>query len=203
MKSWSAILNRPFPKRGGLLHGVVIVAEISNPLGSNHVTQMKNLALRSSPLSVALETPPSLWGTGSSFGVSIGKTSATCCSHDMHFPVVVQSLSRVQLFPTSWTAERQASLSLSTSWSLFRLVSIESVMPSNQLILSCPLLLLPSTFPSIRVFSKQSVLCIRWPKYQSFSFSINSSCEYSGLISFRIDQFDLLAVTGDKCYKML
>ena len=102
----------------------------------------------------------------------------------------VQSLSRVWLFETPWTAARQASLSITNSRSLLRLISIELVMPSNHLILCHPLLL-PSVFPSIRVFSSKSVLCIRWPKYWSFSFSISLSSEYSGLISFRIDQFDL------------
>ena len=104
------------------------------------------------------------------------------------------SLSRVQLFPTPWTAARQASLSISNSWSPPKLVSIESVMPSNHLILCHPLLLLPSIIPSIRVFSSESALLIRWPKYWSLSFSISSSNEYSRLISFRIDWFDLLAV---------
>ena len=107
----------------------------------------------------------------------------------------VQSLSRVQLFVTPWTAARQASLSITNSRSLLKLMSIESVLPSN-LILCRPLLFLPSTSPSIRVFSKESVLRIRWPKYRSFSFSISRSNEYSGLISFRIDLFDLLAVQG-------
>ena len=107
---------------------------------------------------------------------------------------VVQLLSCVQLFVTSWTAACQASLSLTISWSLLTLMSLESVMPSNHLILCHPLLLLTSIFPSIRVFSNESVLCIRWPK--SWSFSINPSSEYSGLISFRIDWFDLLAVQG-------
>ena len=88
----------------------------------------------------------------------------------------------------------QASLSITNSWSLFKLMSIRSVMPSNHLILCHPLLLLPSIFPSIRVFSNESVLCIRWPKYWSFSFSISPSNEYSGLISFRIERFDLFAV---------
>ena len=95
-----------------------------------------------------------------------------------------------------WTAARQASLSITNSGSLLKLMSIESVMPSNCLILCCPLLLLPLILPSIRVFSNQSVLVIRRPKYWSFSFSINSSNEYSGLISFRIDWFDFLAVQG-------
>ena len=107
----------------------------------------------------------------------------------------VQSLRRIRLFATPWTAARQASLSITSSWSLLKLMSIESVMPTNHLILSHPLLL-PSFFPSIRVFSNGSVLCIRWPKYWSFNFSISPSNEYSGLISFRIDWFDLLAVHG-------
>ena len=99
----------------------------------------------------------------------------------------VQLLSRVQLFVTPWTAACQASLSTTNSQSLLKFMSIESVMPPNHLILCCPLLLLPSIFPSIRVFSNESVLCIRWPKYWSFSFSISPSNEYSGLIIFRID----------------
>ena len=110
--------------------------------------------------------------------------------------VVVQSSSCVQLFATSWTEARQASLSFTISQSLLKLMSIESMMPSNLLILCCPLLLLPSIYPSIRVFSNESFLCIRWPKYWSFSFSINPSNEYSGLISFRMDWLDLLAVQG-------
>ena len=108
----------------------------------------------------------------------------------------VQSLMHVQLFATPWTAARQASLSITNSWSLLKLKSIESVMPSNYLILCCPLLLLPSIFPSIRVFANESVLRIRWPKYWSFSFSISPFSEYSGLISFRMDWLDLLAVQG-------
>ena len=101
----------------------------------------------------------------------------------------VQLLSHVWLFATSWTAECQASLSITNSQSLLKLMSMELVMPSNHLILCHPLLLLPSTFPSIRVFSSESVLHIRWPKYWSFNFSISPSNEYSGLISFRIDWF--------------
>ena len=97
---------------------------------------------------------------------------------------------------TPWTAARQASLSITNSWSLLRLMSIKLVMSSNHLIHCHPLLLPPSIFPTIRVFSNQSVLCIRWPKYWSFSFSISPSNEYSGLISFRIDWLDLLAVQG-------
>ena len=105
-------------------------------------------------------------------------------------------LSYVQLFATPWTAARQASLSITNSWSLLKSISIKSMMPSNHLILYRPLLFLPSIFPSIRVFSIESVLCIRWPKYWSFSFSISPSNEYSGLISFRIDWLDFLAVQG-------
>ena len=97
---------------------------------------------------------------------------------------------------TPWTAACQASLSITNSWSLLKLMSIQSVMPSNHLVLCCPLFLLPAIFPSIRVFSSESVLRIRWPKYWSFSFSISPSNEYPGLISFRIDCFDLLAVQG-------
>ena len=108
----------------------------------------------------------------------------------------VQLLSRVQLFATLWTAARQASLSITNSQSLLKFMSIELVMPSNHLILRHPLLLLPSIFPSIRVFSNESVLRIRWQKYWSFSFSISPSNKYSGLISFRMDWLDLLAVQG-------
>ena len=108
----------------------------------------------------------------------------------------VQSLSCVHFFVTRWTVAQQASLSITNSQSLLKLMSIESVMPSNQLIFCHPLLLLPSIFPSIRVFSNESVLCISWPKYWSFSCSISPSNEYSGLISFRVDWLDLLAVQG-------
>ena len=103
-------------------------------------------------------------------------------------------LSRVQLFAIPWTAARQASLSIANSQSLLKLMSIESMMPSNHLILWHPLLLPPSIFPSIRVFSNESILHIRWPKYWSFSFSISPSNENSGLISFRVDWLDLLGV---------
>ena len=109
----------------------------------------------------------------------------------------IQSLSRVQLFATPWTAARQASLSITNSWSLLRLMSIESVMPSSHLIFCHPLLLLPPIPPSIRVFSNESVLRIRWPKYWSFSFSISSSNEFSELISFRVDWLALLATFQD------
>ena len=108
----------------------------------------------------------------------------------------VQSLSHVRIFATPWTAACQASLSITNSQSLLKLMSTESVMPYKHLILCRPLLLSPSIFPSIRVFSNESVLCIRWPNYWSFSFNISYSYGYSGLISFRIDWFDLLAVQG-------
>ena len=108
----------------------------------------------------------------------------------------VKSLSHIQLFVTPWTAAYQVSLSITNSQSLLKLISIESVMPSNHLILCHPLLLPPSIFPSIRVFSNESVLHIRWPKYWSFSFSISPSNEYSQLISFRMDWLDLCAVQG-------
>ena len=113
---------------------------------------------------------------------------------NMHqFSSVAQSC---PTFVTPWTAASQAPLSITNSWRLLKLMSIELVMPTNHLILCCPLLPLPSIFPSIRVFSNESVFCIRWPKYWSFSFSISASNEYSGLNSFRLDWFDLLAVQG-------
>ena len=110
--------------------------------------------------------------------------------------VSVQSLSHVQLFATSWIATHQASLSITNSWSLLKLISVELLMPSSHLILCHPLLLLPPIPPSIRVFSNESTLHIRWPKYWSFSFSISPSNEHPGLISFRVDWLDLLAVQG-------
>ena len=112
--------------------------------------------------------------------------------------VSAQSLSHVRLFVTPWTAGRQASLSFTNSWSLLKLMSINYMMPSNHLIFCHPLVLLPSIFLSIRVFFNDSVLCIRWPKYWCFSFSISPSNEYSRLSSFRIDWFDLLAVQGNR-----
>ena len=108
----------------------------------------------------------------------------------------IQLLSHDQLFATPWTAARQASLSITNSQSLLKLRSIESVVPSNHLILCHPLLLLPPISPSIRIFSSESVLLIRWPKYWNFSFSISPSNEHSGLISFRMDWLDLVAVQG-------
>ena len=118
------------------------------------------------------------------------------CDRGTDIFLVVQLLSCVQLFATPWTTAHQASLSITNSWSLRKLMSIELVMPSNHLILCCPLLLPPSMFPSSRVFSNKLALHIRWPKYWSFSFSISPSNEYSGLISFRINCFALLAVQG-------
>ena len=112
----------------------------------------------------------------------------------MYIHTSVQSLSHVRLFVTPCTAAHQASLSITNSWSLLKLMSIESVMPSNHLILCHLLLLLPSIFPRIRDFSNELVFCIRWPKYWSFSFSVSPSSEYSGLICFRMDWFDVLEV---------
>ena len=112
------------------------------------------------------------------------------------FSIQFSSVTCIWLFATPWTAARQASLAITNSQSLLKLMSIESVMPSNHLILCHSLLLPPSIFPSIRVPSNESVLCIRWPKYWSFSFNISPSNEYSGLISFRMDWLDLLAVQG-------
>ena len=114
----------------------------------------------------------------------------------IHVISSVQLLSPLRLFATPWTAAHQASLSITNSQSLLKLMSIQLVMPSNHFILCCPCLLLPSIFPSIRIFSNESVLLIRWPKYWSFSFSISPSNEYSGLISLTIDWLDLLAVQG-------
>ena len=116
---------------------------------------------------------------------------------DLSFPFPfssAHSLSRVWLFATPWTTAHQGSLSITNSWGLLKLMSTESVMPSNHLILCCPLLLLPSIFPSIRVFSNESTLCTSWPKYWSFSFRISPSNEHPGLICFRMDWLDFLAV---------
>ena len=116
-----------------------------------------------------------------------------CCPL-LHLPFVAQSRSCVRLFATPWTATHQASLSFTISWSLLKLMSIEPVMPPNHLILCYLLFLPPSIFPSTRVFFNELALCTRWPKYWSFSFSISPSNEYSGLIAFKIDWFDFLAV---------
>ena len=127
--------------------------------------------------------------------------SLLVCFNSLDFPNIqfssVQfSLSHVQLFAIPWIAACQASLSFTNSWSLPKLMSIESLMPSNHLILCHPLLLLPSIFPSIRVFSNESALCIRWPNYWSFSLNISPSKEHPGLVSFRMSWLDLLAVQG-------
>ena len=131
----------------------------------------------------------------------ITRASSFSLNMYVHLPIPtqfssVQSLSCVWLFVTPWTTARQASLSITNSRSLPKLMSIKLVIPSSHLILCHPLLLLPLIFPSIRVFSNESALCIRWPKYWSFSFSISPSNEYSGLISFRMNWLDLLAVQG-------
>ena len=119
-----------------------------------------------------------------------------CASSSSAFHMMSVQLSHVQLFSTPWTAACQASLSITNSRSLLKLMSTKSAMPSNQVILCCSLLLLPLIIPSIRVFFNESVLHVRWLKYWSFSFSISPSYEYSGLTSFRIDWFDLFAVQG-------
>ena len=142
----------------------------------------------------ALGSFPVSWVFASS-GQSI-RTSASASSFQWISWGVQFSRSAVSDSATPWTAERQASLSITNSWSLLKPMSIESVMPSHHLILCHPLLLPPSVFPSIRVFSNESALCIRWPKYWSFRFNINPSNEHPGLISFRMDWLDLLAVQG-------
>ena len=124
-----------------------------------------------------------------------GSESQSAQTHLVQFSSV-QLLSCVRLFVIPWTAARQASLSITNSWSLLKFMSIKLVMPSNHLILCRPFLLLPSIFTRFRVFSSEAALCIRWPKYWTFSFNISLSNEYSGLISFRIDWLDLLAVQG-------
>ena len=152
---------------------------LSTPSSSPHPHAQHHLTLMFSP------SPPSYHDD-----LTLTTTITTISS------VSVQSLSHVRLFVTPGTAACQASLSITNSWSLLKLMSIESEMPSNHLIFCHPLLLLPSIFPSIRVFSNKSVLHIRWPKYWSFSFNISPSNDYSGLISFRLDWLDLLAVQG-------
>ena len=145
-----------------------------------------------------------MWKTWNTYTLLIGLQSGAatlknCFSEVTIWPsnsIVVQSLSCVQLFATPWTAAPQSSLLFTISPSLLRLMSTESVMPSNHLILCRPFLLLPSIFPSFRGFSNQSTLHIRWPKYWSFYLIVSPSNEYSGLISFRMDSLDLLAVQG-------
>ena len=151
------------------------------------------------------------WVFHSFLTLSFAICQVPCAAHNMHCLIcfvrqpyeghaakqalaVIQSLSHVRLIATPWTAEHQASLSITNSRSLLKLMSIELVMPSSHLILCRPLLLLLSIFPSIRVFSNESALLIRWPKYWSFSFNISPSNEHPGLISFRIDWFDLMSI---------
>ena len=143
------------------------------------------------------------WALGSEFpslnyGFIIQKMRTNHCAFAWQLwdLVVFQPLSCAQLLVTPWTAAHQASLSFTISWSLLKLMSTKSVIPSNHLIFCHSLILLPSIFPSIRIFSSELALCVRWPKYWSFSFNVSPSSEYSGLISFRIDWFDLLAVQG-------
>ena len=133
---------------------------------------------------------PSLWSH------RVGHDWSDLAQQQQHSVQFSSGAQCVRLFATPWTAVCQASLSITNSQSLLKLMSIELVMPSNHLILCCPLLLLLSIFPSIRVFSNESVLCIRWPEYWSFSFSISPFNEYSGLISFRMDCLDLFVVQG-------
>ena len=128
---------------------------------------------------------------------SVKKKFLTSTHRNLIVIVIFQALSHVQFSANSWTAARQASLPFTITGDMLKFMFIESVMPSNHFFLCCSLLLLPSIFPSIRVFSNDSALCIRWPKYQSFTFSVSPSSEYSGLIFFRIDWFDLLAVQGN------
>ena len=148
----------------------------------------------------APSSPPAIsWRTSSiasSLCTPISPIQPLCQENKTGRVAVVQSLSPVRRFATPWTAAHWVSLSFAIAWSLLKLMSVESMMPFKHLILCCPLLLLPEVFPSIRVFSNESALRIRWPKYWSFSFSISPSNEYSGLISFRMDWLDLLAVQG-------
>ena len=147
------------------------------------------------PVRVHPSHHPSAPSPGSTPPLLLLRVPCPVASPSLGTPSSVQSLSRVRLFATPWTAAHQPSLSITNTWSLLKLMSIESVIPSNHLILYRPLLLLPSIFPSIRVFSNEPFR-IRWPKYSSFSFSISPSNEYSGLI-FRIDWLDCLAVQGN------
>ena len=134
------------------------------------------------------------WRSFHTVGNMTKETSAVVCKWSLFVFLVVQSLSHVWLFVIPWATAHQASLSITSSWSLLKLVAIEWVMPSTHPILCRPLLLPPSIFPSIRVFSKESALCIRWPKSWSFSFRISPSNEHSGLISFRMDWLDIASV---------
>ena len=186
---WTAACQAPLSTT--ISWSLFIFTSIESTMLSNHLILCCPLLLLtsiypsirvfSSELAVRIRWPKS-WSF--SFSLLYGLTLTSV--HDYQLSAV-QSLSHVRLFATPWTAARQASLSITNSRSLFKLMSIELVMPSNHLILCHPLLLLPSIFPSIRGFSNESVLCIRWPKYWTFSFSISPSNEYSGLSSFRMD----------------
>ena len=171
------------------------------------VKSLSSAQLLATPWTAAYQAPPSMGFSRQEYWSGVPLPSpgnlfyfylipTTILIYLAHQFSSVQSLSHVRLFATPWTAACQASLFITNSWSLLKLMSIELVMPSNHLILCGPLLLLPSILPTIRVFSNESVLCIRWPKDWSFSFSISPSNEYSGLISFRMDWLDLLAVQG-------
>ena len=172
------------------------------------VKSLSRIRLVATPWTVAHQAPPSMGFSSQEYwsGLPLPSLGQILLHKDyiilpsqlhcMKVPSVQFSHSVMSDSVTPWTAAHQASLSITSSWSLLKLMSIKSVMPSNRLILCCPLLLLPSIFPSIRVFSYEAVLCIRWPKYWSFSFSISLSNEYSELISFRNDWFDILVVQG-------
>ena len=160
------------------------------------------ICAHTSPASFLLPPPaPALW-VNPEHGAELPEPHSSFCSLSVLYmgvcicSFVLQSLSHLQLFATPWTAAHRARLSFTISQSLHKFMSTKSVMLSNHLILCHPLLLLPSIFPSIRVFSSESTLRIRWPKYWSFSFSISPCNEYSGFISFRMDWFNLLAVRG-------
>ena len=159
------------------------------------VNLLSRVPLFATPWTVDYKAPPSMGFSRQEYwnGLPFPSCSGGQCQAQFSS---VQSLSCVRLFETPWITARQASLSITNSWSSLRLMSIESVMPSNHLILWRPLLLLPPIPPSIRVFSNESTLPMRWPKYWSFSFSIIPSKEIPGLISFRMDWLDLLAVQG-------
>ena len=164
------------------------------------VKSLSRVWLFTTPWTAAYQAPPSMGFSRQEYWSRVPLPSSIwwiyVYNKNVSNYVVVQSLSHVWIFATPWTAACQASLSFTISLSLLKLISTESMMPSNHLILCHPLLLLPSIFPSIRVFSHESALHIKWPKYWSFNFSIIPSNEYSGLFSFKIDWVDLLAVPG-------
>ena len=189
-----SLLQEIFPTQGlnpGLLHCRQILYQLSHK-GSPRILEWVACPFSRESSQPRNWTEVSCIAGG--FFTNWPMTEAIALQHCKATISLVQLLSRILLFVTLWTAARQASLSTTNSQSLLKLMSIELAMSSNHLILCHPLLLLPSVFPSIRVFPKESVLCIRWPKYWSFSFSISPSSEYSGLIYFRIDWLDLLAV---------